>query len=276
MKPVARNMPPNMYFPTRFENYVVEHSCGEGSFGQVFLARHITTGARVAIKTVEQDPNYKNREREIITELQDPKPHPNIVQLHDSYIKRYRPSEGAFSTQNKILHLIMEYIPSTFAIEIQRYAQAYSPAHRRTGNFPIVTFKSYWTEVRAICFQLFRSVAYIHSRGYTHRDIKPQNVLACPATLKVKLCDFGSAKVLDPEGSNLSYICSRYYRAPELMYSSRKYSSAVDMWSVGCVIAEVSCVKESLYISTLIIKPIHFHSWSSDVYYLAVTPALSS
>ena len=63
--------------------------------------------------------------------------------------------------------------------------------------------------------------------GICHRDIKPQNLLLDPKTHVVKLIDFGSAKVLVPGEPNVSYICSRYYRAPELIFGSTEYTTAI-------------------------------------------------
>lgn len=75
--------------------------------------------------------------------------------------------------------------------------------------------------------------------GICHRDIKPTNVLVDPRNHELRLCDFGSAKKLIPTESNISYICSRYYRAPELMLCSSEYDNSIDVWSTGCVIAEM-------------------------------------
>lgn len=76
-------------------------------------------------------------------------------------------------------------------------------------------------------YQLFRSLAYIHSLGVCHRDIKPQNLLLDPETAVLKLCDFGSAKQLFPGEPNVSYICSRYYRAPELIFGAINYTTKI-------------------------------------------------
>ncbi|KAM7275799.1 hypothetical protein ACFE04_017665 [Oxalis oulophora] len=75
--------------------------------------------------------------------------------------------------------------------------------------------------------------------GVCHRDIKPQNLLVNPHTHQLKLCDFGSAKVLVRGEPNISYICSRYYRAPELIFGATEYTTAIDIWSAGCVLAEL-------------------------------------
>ncbi|XDV30884.1 hypothetical protein PO909_033714 [Leuciscus waleckii] len=93
--------------------------------------------------------------------------------------------------------------------------------------------------VKLYMYQLFRSLAYIHSFGICHRDIKPQNLLLDPDTAVLKLCDFGSAKQLVRGEPNVSYICSRYYRAPELIFGATDYTSSIDVWSAGCVLAEL-------------------------------------
>jgi len=93
--------------------------------------------------------------------------------------------------------------------------------------------------IQLYIYQLCRSLAYVHSLGICHRDIKPQNLLINPATHELKLCDFGSAKILIKGEPNVSYICSRYYRAPELIFGASDYATAIDVWSSGCVMAEL-------------------------------------
>ena len=82
-------------------------------------------------------------------------------------------------------------------------------------------------EIKIYIYQLFRSLAYIHSQGICHRDIKPQNLLLDPNTGVLKLCDFGSAKILVENEPNVSYICSRYYRAPELIFGATNYTTKI-------------------------------------------------
>ena len=84
-------------------------------------------------------------------------------------------------------------------------------------------------------YQMFRSLAYIHALGVCHRDIKPQNLLLDSANGILKLCDFGSAKILVPDEPNVSYICSRYYRAPELIFGSTMYTVSIGKFLHMCI-----------------------------------------
>ncbi|KAJ7177629.1 protein kinase gsk3 [Mycena filopes] len=88
-------------------------------------------------------------------------------------------------------------------------------------------------------YQLFRSLAYIHSASIYHGDVEPHHLLFNPATGIVKLCDFGSAKHVPVRDSSLSSIASRYYRALEVIINSTEYTTTIDIWSAGCVIAEL-------------------------------------
>ncbi|CAI5700989.1 hypothetical protein KXD40_001165 [Peronospora effusa] len=196
-------------------HYAAERIIGNGSFGVVFQAIVEETGEIVAIKKVLQDKRFKNRELQIMRQLH----HVNIVQLkHCFYCNGEKPDE-------LYLNLVLEYIPDTVygvARQLQKAKQ----------YMPIVLVKLY-------IYQICRSLAYIHSTGICHRDIKPQNLLLDPTSHVVKLCDFGSAKVLQKNEPNVSYICSRYYRAPELIFGATDYTTAIDIWSLGCVCAEL-------------------------------------
>jgi len=123
------------------------------------------------------------------------------------------------------LNLVLEFVPETMYRACRNYTKA-------KQHMPIVC-------VRLYMYQLFRSLAYIHAMGICHRDIKPQNLLLDPVSGVLKLCDFGSAKMLIPGEPNVAYICSRYYRAPELIFGSTNYTTSIDIWSAGCVMAEM-------------------------------------
>ena len=93
--------------------------------------------------------------------------------------------------------------------------------------------------VKLYSYQMLRSIAYIHAVGICHRDIKPRNVLVDISTQILKLCDFGSAKQLVVGEASVAYTCTRHYRAPEMIFGNTNYTTQVDVWSVGCVIAEI-------------------------------------
>ena len=85
-------------------------------------------------------------------------------------------------------------------------------------------------------YQLLKGLEWIHEKHIAHRDLKPENILFSKSG-KLKICDFGSSKVIDSNGKNTPYIVSRYYRAPELILSITKYGTEIDIWSVGCILA---------------------------------------
>ncbi|CAB3399144.1 unnamed protein product [Caenorhabditis bovis] len=92
-------------------------------------------------------------------------------------------------------------------------------------------------------YQLLRGLGFLHMNNIVHRDIKPQNLLVDAKKGLLKICDFGSAKFINYNEPSVSYICSRYYRAPEVLMGSTKYGSAIDCWSAGCVIGEMMSFK---------------------------------
>lgn len=191
---------------------------GNGSFGVVYQARLVSTNELVAIKKVLQDRRYKNRELQIMRRLD----HQNVVQLLYFF---FISSSDRFGREEVYLHLVLEFIPET----VNKVARHYAKSKQTIPMFYIKLFM----------YQLFRSLAYIHSMGICHRDIKPQNLLLDPESAILKLCDFGSAKQLVKGELNVSYICSRYYRAPELIFGATDYTCNIDIWSAGCVLAEL-------------------------------------
>lgn len=195
--------------------YVADKVVGNGSFGVVVRANVKETNETVAIKKVLQDKRYKNRELQIMQMLA----HPNVVTLKNSFYTNGEKPDDVY------LNLVLEFIPDTVYRVSRHYAKLKQPV-------PMLYVKLY-------VYQLLRSLAYIHSLGVCHRDIKPQNLLLDPQNGILKLCDFGSAKILVKGEPNVSYICSRYYRAPELIFGATDYTTAIDAWSAGCVMAEL-------------------------------------
>lgn len=205
---------------------------GEGAFGTVVeavlrpydaAAPHDAHGGRgspqwlgpFAIKRVPAQTEYKSRELELLRVVN----HPNIVLLRYFFDKRSA-SDGELY-QN----LVMECLPLNLQNEIKYYKQS-----KYTIPYP---------HMKAYTFQLARAMLYLHGFGISHRDIKPLNILVDPATVTLKICDFGSAKKLEPNQPLVSYICLRYYRAPELIVGCLVYTTKIDVWGLGCVVAEM-------------------------------------
>lgn len=165
----------------------------------------------------------QNRELQIMRIVR----HPNIVELKAFYYSngervRFRAILASVHVCAKLkplqkdevyLNLVQEYVPET-VYRASRYF------NKMKTTMPIL-------EVKLYIYQLFRSLAYIHSQGICHRDIKPQNLLLDPSSGILKLCDFGSAKILVENEPNVSYICSRYYRAPELIFGATNYTTKI-------------------------------------------------
>merc|ERR1711971_95355 len=93
--------------------------------------------------------------------------------------------------------------------------------------------------VRLYSYQLLRGVGALVRQRIVHRDLKPANLLVDPHTRRLAVCDFGTAKFPDETDNNQPYLCSRFYRAPELILSVSETKSTVDMWSCGCILVEL-------------------------------------
>ncbi|KAF9763440.1 putative serine/threonine-protein kinase MRK1 like protein [Nosema granulosis] len=181
---------------------------GRGSFGVVIKV--VDTSSKVyALKRVFQDNRYYNRELDLLMSIS----HTHIVDM-----KYYYFSDEC--VKGKFLNIIMDYHPVNLEDCITKKTL-----------FDLSTIKKYF-------YQILKALEYLHSKNICHRDIKPSNILVDEDD-NIKLCDFGSAKIIKEECPNVSYICSRYYRAPENLLGKENYSTKIDIWSVGCVMAEL-------------------------------------
>ncbi|CDW74981.1 glycogen synthase kinase 3 [Stylonychia lemnae] len=196
--------------------YQAQKIVGNGTFGIVYKATVTETGETVAVKKVFQDKKFKNRELQILKELD----HPNIIRMKHAFFTQGDKNDEVY------LNIVMDFIPET----VHRVRKHYQKIDQEMPKFLIKLYS----------FQILRGIGYLHSMGIVHRDIKPLNLLVDPSCHILKICDFGSAKKLLPGESNVSYICSRYYRAPELIFGNTSYDSKIDIWSIGCVIAELA------------------------------------
>lgn len=206
-------------------DYRVATIIGLGAYGVVCSAIHIPTNTRVAIKRIEpfQKPLFCIRTLREIKLLRYFRRHENIIGLHAVQKPR------DFASFNEV-YLIQEYMPSDLHRVI--HGNLYTDDH-----------------IQYFVYQLLRGLKYIHLANVIHRDLKPSNILV-NESCDLKICDFGLARVdnptdratHDPTGMILAlteYVATRWYRAPEIMLTLSQYSTAVDMWLVGCILAEL-------------------------------------
>ena len=175
------------------------------SFGNVFQAKILSTGEIVAVKRIQLERRYKNRELQILSMLD----HPNICKL-----KHYFYSQDE-DTNVVYVNLVMEYIPFTL-YSVTRHLS------RQHKLLPIALIRRY-------CYDLVNALEHLHELGICHRDVKLQNLLIDPEKQQLKLCDFGSAKFLKSGETSICYICSRFYRAPELVLGATEYSFPIGL-----------------------------------------------
>ena len=194
--------------------YLTEKTLGRGAFGTVYLATEEGTSNQYAVKETFQDSRYKNREAGILKLVHK---HPAIISVFQMFYTSKK--------DGKYLNIVMEYLPASLHDVIHKHQLQ----NKRISEADIAYYS----------MQLMRACSHISRMKICHRDIKPQNIVIDPKTKRIRLCDFGSAKQLNDGEWNKHYICSRFYRAPELLCQLNYYSSAVDSWSIGCVIAEM-------------------------------------
>uniref|UniRef100_A0A7N5ZVU6 Mitogen-activated protein kinase n=1 Tax=Anabas testudineus TaxID=64144 RepID=A0A7N5ZVU6_ANATE len=190
---------------------------GEGAYGMVCSASDNLTSQRVAIKKISpfEHQTYCQRTlREIKILLRFH--HENIIGINDILRARH------------IDQMRDVYIVQTL-METDLYKLLKS---QRLSNDHVCYF----------LYQILRGLKYIHSANVLHRDLKPSNLLI-NTTCDLKICDFGLARIADPEhdhtGFLTEYVATRWYRAPEIMLNSKGYSKSIDIWSVGCILAEM-------------------------------------
>jgi len=186
---------------------------GEGTYGVVYKAKDLVTGEPIALKKIRLEaedegvPSTAIREVSLLKELA----HPNIVGL-----------KNVIHENNK-LYLVFEYLDR----DLKRYMESCGkPLHR-------MLVKSYLQ-------QLFRGIAHCHSHRVLHRDLKPQNLLIDKKGA-LKLADFGLARAFGvPVRTYTHEVVTLWYRAPEILLGGKHYSTPVDVWSIGCIFAELA------------------------------------
>ncbi|KAI5327294.1 PREDICTED: cyclin-dependent kinase [Prunus dulcis] len=193
----------------RMERYKLIKEVGDGTFGSVWRAINKQTGEVVAIKKMKKR-YYSWEECVSLREVKSLRRmnHLNIVKLKEVI------------RESDILYFVFEYMEYNL----------YQLIKDKEKLFPEA-------DIRNWCFQVFQGLAYMHQRGYFHRDLKPENLLVTKDVIKI--ADFGLAREIDSQPPYTEYVSTRWYRAPEVLLQSYLYSSKVDMWAMGAIMAEL-------------------------------------
>jgi len=198
----------------------------QGTFGEVFRAKCLDTGRIYAIKKVKLGPSATAKYGFPITALREASilltlNHPSIVSVKEIVIG---------STVDKV-YMVMEHGGKDLKETMFLLQQAHGAAAASAFSLG---------QVKQLMGQLLSAVAYMHKHWYIHRDIKTSNLLYKPETGRLTLCDFGLARRCgDPLGALTVEVVTLWYRSPELLLGDRRYDSAVDVWSCGCVLGEL-------------------------------------
>jgi len=200
--------------------YDLQQKLGKGAYAVVFKANDRRSKATVALKKIfdafQNQTDAQRTFREIMY-LQAMTGHENIIRLLN-VLK---------AENDKDIYLVFDYMETDLHAVIR--ANILEPVHKQF-----------------IVYQMLKALKYCHSGGLVHRDLKPSNLLLNEECL-LKVADFGLARSLralkdgDQEGASVltDYVATRWYRAPEIILGSNNYTFAVDMWAVGCIIAEM-------------------------------------
>ncbi|XP_032359734.1 serine/threonine-protein kinase MAK isoform X9 [Etheostoma spectabile] len=190
--------------------YTTLRQLGDGTYGSVLMGRSNESGELVAIKRMKRK-FYSWEECMNLREVKSLKKlnHANVVKLKEVI------------RENDHLYFVFEYMKENL----------YQLMKDRKKLFPE-------SVLRNISFQILQGLSFIHKHGFFHRDMKPENLL-CMGPELVKIADFGLAREIRSKPPYTDYVSTRWYRAPEVLLRSSTYSSPIDLWAVGCIMAEL-------------------------------------
>jgi len=186
---------------------------GSGTYAVVYKAKNKDNGKIYAMKVIRMDesgdegvPFTVIREISLLKRLK----HPNIVRLHQ-----------VINTEKKGMTLVFEYL----YLDLKKYM-----VREKKLSTP---------EIKSFLYQLLQGTAFCHKNHVLHRDLKPQNLLI-NKTGELKLADFGLARFNGiPVARLSSQVVTLWYRAPDVLLGSHKYTSSIDIWAIGCIFAEM-------------------------------------
>nr|CAH0110540.1 unnamed protein product [Daphnia galeata] len=193
---------------------------GEGTYGIVYKAKDVETGKFVALKKIRLEsesegvPSTAIREITVLKELD----HPHVVKLLD-----------VVHVEKKIF-LVFEYLNQDLKKLLDSKPCGLEPA-----------------SVKSFLWQMLKGIAFCHAHRILHRDLKPQNLLVNKNGL-LKLADFGLARAFGlPLRSYTHEVVTLWYKAPEVLLGAKIYTTSVDIWSVGCIYAEMLKGRTALF-----------------------------
>eukprot|EP00759_Apiculatamorpha_spiralis_P049488 PhF_6_TR44259/c1_g3_i3/m.68151/K04441/P38; p38 MAP kinase len=225
MSTVASKIPTGTILPNilRPDHYVILNFIAAGGYGAVYKAKHIPTSNIVAIKIMQWEKlkrAYKSIFREVII-LQQVR-HPNVICCLDMFLI---PRSGG-SGEEFDLAIVMPYVANTLSTDFH--------ATELVKNETMLVCELYY---------LLRGIDYYHKCGLIHRDLSHRNVLVsstCHITFDLFVADFGLSRQNQHDNMDRSfYVTTRAYRAPEVILRHPTYSSKIDIWAVGCILARL-------------------------------------
>ena len=202
---------------------------GGGTFADVYKAKEKSTGELVAIKVLKR----KYKKWEDCLELRECS---SLQKLHDSSLANKPGEENIiklkqiiFIKKTQTLNLVFEYM-KTDLLELMKEQE------------PSILSEE---QIRDIMYQTLLGLSFMHKYGFFHRDMKPENLLLNGK--KIKIADFGLAREIRSVPPYTEYVSTRYYRAPECILQFTNYNSPIDIWGLGCIMAEMDLHPQPLF-----------------------------
>ena len=211
------------------DDYEMITRLGGGTFADVYKAKEKSTGELVAIKVLKR----KYKKWEDCLELRECS---SLQKLHDSSLANKPGEENIiklkqiiFIKKTQTLNLVFEYM-KTDLLELMKDQEPNKLSEE---------------QIRDIMYQTLLGLSFMHKYGFFHRDMKPENLLLNGK--KVKIADFGLAREIRSVPPYTEYVSTRYYRAPECILQFTNYNSPIDIWGLGCIMAEMYLHPQPLF-----------------------------